>query len=163
VRLNSESFADFSHPFAVKDLLRGVGLYVGAMILYYGMWRTLWDLGMAGTERAKEPRNMDIFQAPFSAAYLLMMIVNPFLEESYVRGFLQTRLKQVGWSAAPIVLVSAGLQTSYHLYQGLLPCLLVLPFFLLFALYYQWTRRLWPVYLAHLGMDLLAMVGHVRR
>jgi aminopeptidase len=63
----------------------------------------------------------------------------------------------------PPDLVSAVLQTSYHLYQGLLPCLLFLPLFTVFAVYYQRSRRLWPVYLAHMAMDVLAMLNHVKR
>jgi membrane protease YdiL (CAAX protease family) len=102
------------------------------------------------------------FQVPFSAAYLLMVLVNPLAEEFFVRGFLQTRLRSVGWSGPSSVVASTVLQGSYHLYQGLPSCLLLTVVFLIFAVYYQSKRRLWPVVIAHLMENVLAMLVYMK-
>jgi membrane protease YdiL (CAAX protease family) len=157
-QLNSETMDIFSQPFAARDILRGLGLWIWVGVSWYGTYRFLWSLGVGVVQAGKEPRSLEIFRAPFSAPYLLVMIVNPFLEEFYVRGFLQTRLRQVAWGFLAIVLFSTLLQTSYHLYQGLLACLSLAPGFLILAIYYQASRRLYPVIVAHLVSDLLAML-----
>jgi len=85
--------------------------------------------------------------------------VNPHCEEFVMRGFLQTRLRQAGWSGAAGVGTSVALQSLYHLYQGVFAMLALGASFLVLALYYQKTKRLWPVVLAHLAMDLVAMLS----
>jgi len=158
IRLNSEVLADFTQPFAGKDLLRGLGLSIWASMSEYGTRRFLWSLGVGVVEAGKEPRAIEAFQVPLSAFYLLTMLVNPFFEEFLVRGFLQTRLRQAACSGLAVILVSTALQTSYHLYQGILFCLALAPGFLVFAVYYHTSRRLWPVVVAHLILDLVAML-----
>jgi membrane protease YdiL (CAAX protease family) len=126
------------------------------------MHRLLSSAGVESAQALKARHTLATYQVPFSASYLLAMVVNPFAEEGFMRGFLQTRLKQAGWKWISSVLVSASLQTSYHLYQGTQSCLSVGPTFLIFALYYQANRRLWAVIVAHLIMDLLAMIASIK-
>jgi len=155
--LNSETLADFTEPFSARDILRGIGLSIWASVAWYATYRLLWSVGVESASAVGERHSLDTFRVPFSATYFLAMVVNPFAEEFFMRGFLQTRLKQAGWKWLIAVLASVSLQTSYHLYQGTLACLSVAPPFLVFALYYQANRRLWPVIVAHLIWDLLAM------
>jgi membrane protease YdiL (CAAX protease family) len=158
IRLNSESMEVFSMAFAPKDLLRGFGLWIWAGVSRFGTYQLLWSLSGGAAQAGKAPSRLEVFQVPFSALYLLAMIVIPCLEEFYVRGFLQTRLKQAAWNGLAVVLVSTLLQTSYHLYQGLVACLSLAPGFVIFAAYYQTSRRLWPVIVAHIITDLLFML-----
>ena len=90
--------------------------------------------------------------------YLLFLHTARQHPEFYVRGFLQTRLRQAAWNGLAIILFSTLLQTSYHLYQGLLACLSLAPGFLILAIYFQASRRLYPVIVAHLISDLIAML-----
>jgi membrane protease YdiL (CAAX protease family) len=57
------------------------------------------------------------------------------------------------------VLLSVILQTSYHLYQGLLPALVLGVVFLIFSLYFAKRGRILPVVLAHLYMDVIAFLA----
>lgn len=162
LRLNGETFADLTEPFHGKDVFRGVGLSIWCYVSYYGLAVLLMKVagGISDAERSR--RSLDIFHSQFSAFYLIGAIVNPFGEEVLVRGFLQTRLRQAGHGALVAVGVSVALQTSYHLYQGLIPCLALAPGFLVFAAYYQAHRRLWPVLIAHLILDLWAMLAYMK-
>jgi len=162
IRLNSETMDSFTQPFVVKDILRGFGLWIWCGVSWYGTYVLLLKLGVGAVPAGTEPRSMDFLRVPFSALYLLVMMLNPFLEEFFVRGFLQTRLRQAAWNGLSIVLFSTLLQTSYHLYQGLLPCLSLAPLFLILAIYYQSSRRLYPVIVAHLTADLLGMLTHMK-
>jgi membrane protease YdiL (CAAX protease family) len=76
------------------------------------------------------------------------------MEELVVRAYLQTRLTQAGWRPWVVVLVSAGLQTSYHIYQGGAPLPSHFLNFLVCAALFQVTRCIWPIWLSHLIWDL---------
>jgi membrane protease YdiL (CAAX protease family) len=162
LRLNGETFGVLTEPFQGKDVLRGIGLSIWCTVSYYGFAILLMKLAGGISDAEKSRRSLDIFYSQFSVFYLLGVIVNPFGEEVLVRGFLQTRLRQAGHGALVAVAVSTVLQTSYHLYQGLIPCLALLPGFLVFAAYYQAHRRLWPVLISHLILDLWAMLAHMK-
>ena len=61
-------------------------------------------------------------------------------------------------AAALAVLVSVAIQAFYHLYQGVPAALGHGATFLVFSLYYLRTRRIAPVVLAHLYMDVGALI-----
>jgi membrane protease YdiL (CAAX protease family) len=72
-----------------------------------------------------------------------------FTEEVVVRGYAQTRLEQLRAPTAAILLVPTAIWGVLHVYQGLGAALTIFGLGLLYAWYYQWTRRLWPLVLAH--------------
>lgn len=85
---------------------------------------------------------------------------NGILEEVVMVGYLQTRWRQAGWSAAAAITVSAVVRGGYHLYQGFGGFLGNLVMGLVFGAIYCRTRRLWPLVLAHTLLDVVAFVGY---
>jgi membrane protease YdiL (CAAX protease family) len=85
-------------------------------------------------------------------------LLNPFFEELIVRAYTMSELRFLGGATAVPILVSVALQTSYHLYQGLqnVPSLAV--FFLVLSIYYYKYGRIFPVILAHLYVDVYALL-----
>ena len=57
--------------------------------------------------------------------------------------------------------VSVAIRLLYHLYQGAI-AIGVVPFGLIFALWYRRTGRLWPVIVAHALTDFAALLHFVR-
>lgn len=151
VRLNGESFATITKPLEPWDFAKAIGLAVAGTII--AMVVTEMVVGKAGAQR----ENLEFLRVKRSVPYVIAMLINPFCEEFFTRGYLQTRLTQMRWSAGATVLLSAILQGSYHIYQGIPSCIALTAMFVVFALYYQKSRRLWPVVYAHLGLDVLAM------
>jgi membrane protease YdiL (CAAX protease family) len=64
----------------------------------------------------------------------------------------------LGGSRGLAVMVSVAVQMSYHLYQGLASGLALMIFFTLLSIYYVRTRRIVPVILVHLCLDVLSLV-----
>ncbi len=93
---------------------------------------------------------------------ILFTILNPFHEELLVRAFLITEVEGLYRSTTLAVILSITLQTSYHLYQGLPGALSHVPTFLVFSLYYVRTRRILPVILAHMFLDVTALAVYAR-
>jgi membrane protease YdiL (CAAX protease family) len=79
-------------------------------------------------------------------------------EEIMVRGYAMTRLQQLGAPPAVIVLVPTALWSLLHIYQGLAAVAVIFGLGLVWALWFQRTRRLWPLIIAHALFDLTQLL-----
>ena len=96
---------------------------------------------------------------PFTAVSVAMVVLmNPLYEEVFSAGYLITALKM---RFHPAVTIAAGvvLRILYHLYQGPISILHVVPLGVIFGLWYVRTGRLWPLVVAHAALDAFAL-GH---
>ena len=89
---------------------------------------------------------------------VLIAVTAGVTEEIVVRGYAQTRLEQLRASAALILLLPTALWAGLHVYQGPGPALTIFGLGLLYAWYFQRTRRLWPLVLAHILFDMTQLV-----
>lgn len=81
-------------------------------------------------------------------------------EEIVVLGYLFTRLKDVGWSTGQIIVGSALLRGSYHLYQGFGGFVGNLIMGLIFGWLYARWGRVAPFIVAHALIDAAIFVGY---
>lgn len=162
VRLNGESWRDFTEPPEKVDLFRSVGLAIAGYVACWAFSSALYTLVPRFSEMSDRPASLDQFRAPLTVGYVAMMVVNPHFEELIVRGYLQTRLRQAGFAGVSIVLTSTLLQAAYHIYQGLPAAIGLWGTFLFWGAYYHRTRRIWPVVGAHLIMDLAGALFYSR-
>lgn len=87
-----------------------------------------------------------INRAPF-ALVLLFIILNSVFEELLVTAYVIESFARDGAGLA--ITVSTLLRFAYHLYQGPLASLSIIPLGLLFAtMYWRW-RNVWPLMVAH--------------
>lgn len=91
---------------------------------------------------------------------VLAAVGNALLEEVVMVGYLFTRWAQAGWSTATIILTSALVRGSYHLYQGFGGFLGNLAMGLILGVVYARTRRVMPLVIAHAVLDVVAFVGY---
>jgi membrane protease YdiL (CAAX protease family) len=123
----------------------GLGLYLGARAL---------DL------------NTDVQASALAGAWwtipvlVLSAFQNSALEEVVMIGFLYTRLRQLAWQPWVVLLVSAAIRGSYHLYQGFGGFVGNLIMGLVFGLVYLRWRRVGPLVVAHTLLDVVAFVGY---
>ena len=89
---------------------------------------------------------------------VLIAVTAGVTEEIVVRGYAQTRLEQLGASTAVILLLPTALWAMLHVYQGLGAALTIFGLGLMYAWYFQRTRRLWPLILAHVLFDMTQLV-----
>jgi membrane protease YdiL (CAAX protease family) len=86
---------------------------------------------------------------------------NGILEEIVVVGYLLTRLRQLGWSNQRALGASAVLRGTYHLYQGWGGFFGNLVMGLIFGWWFQRTRRVLPLAIAHTVIDAASFIGYV--
>jgi membrane protease YdiL (CAAX protease family) len=91
---------------------------------------------------------------------VLLAMQNAVLEEVVVVGYLVTRLEQLGWRTWRPVVASALLRGSYHLYQGFGGFIGNALMGAVFGWFFQRTRRVLPLVVAHTVLDVVAFLGY---
>ena len=145
---------DFTQP--GRDLGRGVGL-----VLVIGIpGLALYLAGRAfGFTVAVVPSPLDTFW--WTVPILVFSALRSALvEELIVVGYLFTRLRELGWSTWTVIVSSALLRGSYHLYQGVGPFFGNVAMGVLFGwCYLRWGRTM-PLVIAHWILDIVSFVGY---
>ncbi|MFF7683546.1 CPBP family intramembrane glutamic endopeptidase [Microbacterium sp. NPDC007973] len=81
-------------------------------------------------------------------------------EEVIFLGYLFDRLRRLGWSWTGIIVSTALLRGSYHLYQGWPSALGNVVMGLVFGWCYKRWGRVMPLVVAHTVIDIVAFVGY---
>ncbi|HYH72429.1 MAG TPA: CPBP family intramembrane glutamic endopeptidase [Nocardioides sp.] len=85
---------------------------------------------------------------------------NAVLEEVVMVGYLFSRWGSVGWGTWRVILTSALIRGSYHLYQGFGGFVGNVVMGLVFGWFYTRTKRVMPLVVAHTVLDVVAFVGY---
>ncbi|MCW3156630.1 CPBP family intramembrane glutamic endopeptidase [Micropruina sonneratiae] len=89
-----------------------------------------------------------------------LAVMNGVLEEVVIVGYWFTRMAQCGWTTAAVLIGSAVIRGSYHLYQGFGGFVGNLVMGLVFGWLYLRYKRVGPLVAAHIILDLFAFVGY---
>lgn len=145
--------------FAWQDIFTGLGLaiiayitafLVNLIIIFYSF--------LLGFEFNIGPENVELFNTgPLSILLFLLLIVNSFYEELIVRAYFITEVEGFTKKTALTVALCIILQTSYHVYQGIMPLFNIATIFLVFSLYYIRKRRIMPVIFAHTYFNIMSV------
>ena len=141
------------------DVPRAIGLVFASTFATYFVWIPVQVAYRFYFGHYLVPKSMHgYFGFGISALSIAFLCLNPFFEELIVRGYLMSETIDLGCSGVLAVLASIVLQTSYHLYQGFANAFVVTITFAVFSVYFWKTRRITPVILAHLCVDVYAIV-----
>lgn len=136
--------------FSWKAAAAGIPLFVMYLLIYL-VTATLLLQVWPGARYALTVRYAN--SAPFWLL-LLFIVVNSFFEESVVTAYVITALSRNG--AAMAITASTLLRFTYHLYQGPLASISILPLGLLFGtMFWRW-RNVWPLIVAHTIANVVA-------
>lgn len=146
--------ADLRRP--GQDLLRGV-LLAAAI----GLPGLAWYLGARALGLSTTIATSGLASHWWTVPVLVLAAAqNAVLEEVVMVGYLFTRWGQAGWSRWRVVVTSAVVRGSYHLYQGIGGFVGNLVMGLLLGWVYTRTRRVAPLVVAHTILDVVAFVGY---
>jgi len=145
---------DFTKP--ARDTLSGLGLalVVGIPgIAIYLLGRTL------GISVQVSPSPLDTYW--WTVPVLLLSAARAGItEEVIVIGYLFARLRDLGWGRWQIIIASALLRGTYHLYQGFGALIGNVLMGLLFGWLYTKYGRVLPFVIAHFVIDAVIFVGY---
>ncbi|MEO7268684.1 MAG: type II CAAX endopeptidase family protein [Knoellia sp.] len=145
---------DLTQP--ARDVVRGLGLAALVGIPGLGLYAAARALDLNTTIAAANLT--DVWWAV--PVLVLAAAQNAILEEVVMIGYLFTRWSQAGWSTTRIMLSTALIRGSYHLYQGFGGFVGNAIMGLLFAWIYTKTKRVGPLVVAHTVLDVVAFVGY---
>lgn len=123
----------------------GLGLYLGARAL--------------GLNTTVQPANLT--EHWWTVPVLVgLAIMNGVLEEVVMLGWWFVRGRQLGWSWVVVLVSSALVRGSYHLYQGFGGFVGNLVMGLVFGVIFLRCKRVMPLVIAHAVLDIVAFVGY---
>jgi membrane protease YdiL (CAAX protease family) len=85
-----------------------------------------------------------------------------FSEELVARGYLIPRLERLLHSTLAAILVSAALFGLFHWQNGIFSVCNAILVGLVYGFAFAWTRRLWPLVIAHAVVDFSVFLNHAR-
>ncbi|KUG58461.1 CAAX protease [Serinicoccus chungangensis] len=140
----------------VRDLAQGTMLAAVIGIPGLGLYLLARELGVNTTVA---PANLpSVWWAV--PVLVLAAVQNSVVEEVIAVGYLFTRWAQAGWSTWTIILTSAVLRGTYHLYQGFGGFVGNIAMGIILGWFYTRTRRVMPLVVAHTLLDVVAFVGY---
>lgn len=145
---------DWTQP--ARDLARGLGLAALVGIPGLGLYAVARALDLNTTIAAANLS--DVWWAV--PVLVLAAAQNAILEEVVMIGYLFTRWSQAGWDTWRIMVTSAVIRGSYHLYQGFGGFVGNAIMGLIFGWIYTKTKRVGPLVVAHTVLDVVAFVGY---
>ena len=139
------------------DALRGAGFALLIGIPGLALVYTAHRLGFNASLNVVDFPNV-WYRVPY---LLLSAFQNGLSEEVIVVAFLLTRLRQIGWRPSQALAASALLRGTYHLYQGWGAFAGNAVMGLIFGWWFQRTRRVMPLVIAHFLLDAGSFIGYV--
>jgi len=145
---------DFTRP--GRDALSGLGLALVIGVPGIGVYLAGRALGLSANV---VPTALDAYW--WTIPVLILSAVRAGVtEEVIVIGYLFARLRDLGWGRWQIVLATAALRGTYHLYQGLPAFVGNFAMGLLFGWLYSRFGRVLPLVIAHVLIDSAIFVGY---
>ena len=137
----------------------GVGLAAAVFIAYCLAWELADSVFVEATgNQLTDWFGTFIVLAPDLglSTVILVSIVNPFFEETFVCGYLISFLKRKT-SISTAINVGVIIRVLYHTYQGPAGILYMIVVGLAFGHWYVRTGRLWPLFVAHACLDVFGL------
>lgn len=157
-------FSELGLAFNWMDLPISILLSITSNIAFYICYALLTRShhSVAGQTADSVAQAQTYIDVGLAVGPILFVLLNPFYEELIARAYIMTEVKALSGSGALAVVISVAIQILYHLYQSVAGAISLGAGFLVFALYYVRYRRITPVILAHMYLDILALWGSSR-
>jgi uncharacterized protein len=156
LRIRKWTLQSFGVNASPQGTLVGVGLAAAAYLAYVVVF--LVSAGLSPYVAQTFAHQTLVAPGLNVALVIAASIVNPVFEELFVCGYVVTALREHRgfWTA---VNISIAIRLLYHLYQGPIGVLSIIPLGFVFAYWYGRTARLWPVIVAHAIFDFFGLLA----
>jgi membrane protease YdiL (CAAX protease family) len=154
-----KSWGDIGWKVRFADVPGAIGLFIAALVVPAFVSTPAQYVYWALSGHSLAPKSLHpILGFGISFLSIAFACVNPFFEELIVRGYTMSEIMRAGATSGVAIIVSVAVQMSYHLYQGLAHAIALTAVFTIFSVYYAQTRNIVPVVLAHLLLDVTAVL-----
>jgi len=147
--------------FKLQPSLQSSGYGIFLAVCGYVSFVVVWIIvSFISPEYLKE-----ISEAPLASNNISLInivavsIINPCFEEILVVGYVITSLRQVKGETYAVN-ISVAIRLLYHLYQGPIAVMSIVPLGLIFAYWYARKENLWSVIIAHALFDFFGLYSY---
>jgi membrane protease YdiL (CAAX protease family) len=141
--------AGFIAGWGVVGLAAVYGALIAAFVLVAPIYTAV------GGTTPDDSGAVELTAASLAVAYVIAITAG-ITEEIIFRAYAITRLEELGWRRAAVV-VPGVVFTLLHLYQGVLAVVLIGAVTAAFTWLYRWKRSIWPVMVAHALFDAVQL------
>lgn len=140
------------------DLLRAVGVAVGGLFVSAFLSSLVRSLSWPLTGHMPDMRDPRVIFAGVPLGwFVIYAIISSIFEETIVRGYVTSEMISLSCPVWFSTVTSIVLQTSYHVYYGVGGALAVSGMFIVSGIYFARSRRLLPVILGHMAVDIFTI------
>ena len=156
LRRNGRTFSSLGLRATIRGVFSGLGLAIAALAAG-AVTRVAFEFihKLAFGSFVLPPDPSLLFPKASWMVLLPFLTVNAFFEEATVRAFFMTEFSDLTGSMVMAGVASVLIQLSYHSYQGWYGVTGLVGLFTVFSVYYARKRHLFPLYIAHLVIDLV--------
>jgi uncharacterized protein len=145
--------------FGLRFTLRGTGgglLLAGASFALFIVAQIIGGLVLPIDMKSAEVLYPKTAQDLDMQLVFITSVVNGAYEELFVAGYIIAVLAPIRgmWTA---INVSTGIRLLYHLYQGPIGVITIVPLGILYGYVFARTRQLWPLIVAHIVIDVVGL------
>jgi uncharacterized protein len=156
LKWQGRSFNNFGFSITIDKITMGLVLFVINYFVYILLFKLFGDFILSinlisGNTSDSISYSIDISAIPL----LLFSVFNPLFEEFILVGYVVTAIREKFGLLSSLIL-SVGFRLSFHIYQGPIILLSILPMGILFTLYFWHKRSIVPLIIAHGIMDFLS-------
>jgi len=156
LKWQGRSFTNFGLSFSVDKTTMGLVLFVVNYFLYVLLFRLFGDyilsLNIISSGSSESiSYSIDVSTLPL----ILFSVFNPLFEEFILVGYVVTAIRKK-FGLISCLILSVGFRLSFHIYQGPIILLSILPMGILFTIYFWHKRSVIPLIIAHGLMDFLS-------
>lgn len=161
--MQGKTWKDISMRPALADVPRALYLFIATEIAAYVLLLPIQYGYRAYSGHFLTAKSLGpLLGLGISSLSIAFVFLNPFFEELIVRAYAISEVINLGGSRSLAVIFSVVCQISYHLYQGAAHVLALTILFTAFSIYYVRTRRIGPVILIHLFVDVSFLIQSTR-
>lgn len=154
LKVRNWKFSDFNLTPSLRATGQGMLIAIGSYVT--NILILLVAAGLSETLRNAFIKNSFTSDGISFTNIVTVSIINPVFEEFFVVGYVVLRIKESrsDWLA---IIVSVIIRLLYHLHQGPIGILTIIPMGLFFAYWYVKTEKLWPLIVAHALLDFIGL------
>lgn len=148
-------FKNFGLSFSIDKITAGLVLFIANYFIYLLMFKLFGNFVLTedgGSTSATVSFSTSLNILPLT----LFSLFNPFFEEFILVGYIVTSLRKK-FGLAVCVAVSVIFRLSFHIYQGPIILLSILPMGIVFAIYFWNKKSILPLIIGHGLMDFLSI------
>lgn len=155
LRFQGKRFKNLGFSISLDHLTHGLILFIANYFIYLILFRLFGSFimtsGAAEHSTGAVAYSINISIVPL----ILFSIINPVFEEFILVGYIVSAIgKRFG--LAITVILSVVFRLSFHIYQGPIILLSILPMGIIFTIYYWHKRSIIPLIVGHGIMDFLS-------